>query len=59
MVRVVYGSKFDGGSWSYAAARYEHDDISCPDKMYAEIGKIAAAYARMGACKISIKIERL
>ena len=59
MVRVTYGSKFAGEPWSYATARYEHDADSCPDKMYTEIGDIVAAYAREGASKISIKIERL
>lgn len=59
MVRVTYGSKFSGEPWRYAAARYEHDALSCIDKMYAEIGDIVAAYAREGASKISIKIERL
>lgn len=59
MVRVTYGSKFDGESWSYATARYELAAINCPDKMYAEIGTIVAEYARAGASKISIKIERL
>ena len=59
MVKVTYGSKFEGELWSYAAARYEPDAISCIDWMYTEIGDTVAAYAREGASKISIKIERL
>lgn len=59
MVKVTYGSKFEGELWSYAAARYEPDVISCIDRMYTEIGDTVAAYAREGASKISIKIERL
>ena len=59
MVRVTYGSKFDGEPWSYTAARYATIATSCIDKMYAEIGDTVAAYAREGAGKISIKIERL
>lgn len=59
MVRVTYGSKFNGEPWRYAAARYEPDAISCIDRMYTEIGDTVAAYAREGASKISIKIERL
>lgn len=59
MVKVTYGSKFEGEPWSYAAARYEHDAISCIDRMYTEIGDTVAAYARNGASKISVKIERL
>ena len=59
MVRVTYGSKFNGEPWSYTTVRYENDAISCPDKMYAEIGDTVAAYAREGAKKISVKIERL
>ena len=59
MVKVTYGSKFEGEPWSYTAARYELDALSCIDKMYTEIGGTVAAYARKGASKISIKIERL
>lgn len=59
MVRVTYGSKFSGEPWSYATARYERDVISCIDKTYTEIGDNVAAYAREGATKISVKIERL
>lgn len=59
MVRVTYGSKFNGEPWRYAAARYELDALSCIDKMHTEIGDTVAAYAREGASKISIKIERL
>lgn len=59
MVRVTYGSKFDGERWSYEAARYELNATSCIDKVCTEIGDTVSAYAREGATKISIKIERL
>ena len=59
MVRVTYGSKFEGEPWSYTTARYATIATSCIDKMCTEIGDTVTAYARNGASKISIKIERL
>lgn len=61
MVRVTYGSKFSGEPWSYVAHRYEVTECDVPAKpeIYTDIGNHVAAYAREGASKISIKIERL
>ena len=59
MVRVTYGSKFNGEPWSYAAERYELDALRCIDKMYTEIGDTVTAYVRQGATKVTVKVERL
>lgn len=59
MVKVTYGSKFDGEPWSYTTARYELDALSCIDKTHTEIGDTVAAYVRQGATKVTVKVERL
>ena len=53
MVRVTYGSKFEGDPWSYEVCRYEYTEY------YLQIGEKVASYIRQGATKVSIKVEIL
>ena len=58
MVRVTYGSKFEGDPWSYEVCRYEYTEGIQPE-YYLRIGDKVASYIRQGATKVSIKVEIL
>lgn len=58
MVRVTYGSKFGGETWSYEVSRYINTEDMEPD-YYLQICDKVESYLRQGATKVTIKVERI